>query len=146
MTYGTFNNRKIAFQCSDDFDIINMNSDGYIVRLGNNASGAVINVAVGEYQGDSLEDICSRTVTDFGNQGLKVLSSNVTKKFGKKVVAINYLQVHEGVNVLRKSLGFVVGNDFFTFEYVTVEGQSLSKDEEAFRIAIESLEVNKGYY
>lgn len=146
MTYGTFNNRKIVFKCSDDFDIVDMNNSGYVVRLGNNNTGSAINLAVRENSGDSLKDICNRTVEDFRRNGLKVLSSKVSRKFGKDAVAINYLQAHEGVNVIRKSLGFVIANDFYTFEYAFIEGKSTSKDEEAFRIAIESFEVNKAYY
>ena len=146
MAYGTFNNRKIAFKCSNDFDIVDMNNSGYIVILGNNNAGSSINLAVRENSGDSLKDICNRTVEDFRKKGLKIFSSKVSRKFGKTVLAIDYLQTHEGVNVIRKSIGFVVNNDFYTFEYAFVEGKSISKDEEAFRIAIESFEVNKAYY
>ena len=146
MNYGTFNNRKISFKCADDFDIVDTNNGGYIVRLGNNTTGSAINLAVSENSGDSLGDICNKTVEDFKRHGLKVLSSKVSRKFGKDIIAINYLQSHEGVNVIRKSLGFVIVNDFYTFEYAFVEGNSTSKDEEAFRIAIESFKVNKPYY
>ena len=146
MTYGTFNNRKINFKCSNDFDIVDMNKEGYVVRLLNNVTGAAISMAVQKNSGDSLKDICNRTVEDFRNKGLKVLSSNVSRKFARNVLAINYLEINQGVNVLRKSIGFVVGKDFYTFEYAFVEGQSVFEDEEAFKIAIESFEVNRGYY
>jgi len=146
MAFGTFNNRKITFKASDDFDIIDMNRDGYVVRLANNVTGAVINVAVAKYSEESLEELKNNTESNLAKNGLRVISSNIKKKFGKTTVAINYIQKNQGVNVLRKSLGFVIANDYYTFEYVTVEGQSTSKDEEAFRIAIESFDVKKSYY
>ena len=146
MTYGTFNNRKIIFKASDDFDIIDMNRDGYIVRLANNLTGAVINVSVGKYSGESLKELKNNTENNLERNGLRIVSSNIKNKFKKQTIAINYIQKNQGVNVLRKSLGFVIGSDYYTFEYVTVEGQSTSKDEEAYRIAIESFEVKKSYF
>jgi len=146
MTYGIFNNRKIAFQSSDDFDIFDMNNEGYIVRLANNITGAVITVSVAKNSGESLEEIKNTTLDNLKRNGLKVVSSNMKHSFGKDVIAVNYIQTNKGVNVLRKSIAFVIGNDLYTFEYAQVEGHSTSKDEEAFRIAIESFEVKKSYY
>jgi len=146
MTYGKFNNKKIAFQSSDDFDIVDINNEGYIVRLANNITGAVVTVAVAKNSGESLEEIKNTTENNLKNNGLTIISSNVKNKFGKKAVTINYIQSHQGVNVVRESVAFVFGNDLYTFEYVAIEGQSISKDEEAFRIAIESFEVKKSYY
>ncbi|MCL2688154.1 MAG: hypothetical protein FWE58_06420 [Methanobrevibacter sp.] len=146
MTYGMFNNKKIAFQSSDDFDIVDINNEGYIVRLANNITGAVISVAVAKNSGESLEEIKNTTEDNLKRNGLNILSSNVKSKLGKETVAINYIQSHQGVNVSRESIAFLVKNDLYTFEYVTIEGQSTSKDEEAFRIAIESLNVKESYY
>ena len=146
MTYGMFNNKKIAFQSSDDFDIVDINNEGYIVRLANNITGAVISVAVAKNSGESLEEIKNTTEDNLKRNGLNILSSNVKSKLGKETVAINYIQSHQGVNVSRESIAFLIKNDLYTFEYVTIEGQSTSKDEEAFRIAIESLNVKESYY
>ncbi|MGL6298572.1 MAG: zinc ribbon domain-containing protein, partial [Methanobacteriaceae archaeon] len=137
--------KQVSFSYSSNFNVIDENNEGYIVRLGDNNTGAVITVSKGKnYKNLPLKDLKTMTENDLISKGNRILSSKITNVNSKKVLKLSYVFKHEGIDIVRNSVNFLEGQELYIVEFMNVKNDNHGNIND-FKLVVDSFKFNKNF-